>query len=315
MAKPYFIFALQVYNYSRKTIYLAWNFPLIKKRTIQMKSIKILFIFLLALSNLCAQAQRKLNHVVLDAGHGGKDPGAIGSFSQEKDIALAVTLKVRDILMKEAPQMKVSLTREGDYFIELKERHAIANKTNGDLFVSVHVNSTVGTKTRVQAGTRKVKKGKKWVTQPVYKTIVNRNTATYGTETYVLGLTRNDQKEKAIGEFGDKVADEPGLLDESDPTTAIIIAQYSQAFLSRSVNLGSKIQKQFELSGRPNRGVRQKSLEVLAGSAMPGVLIELGFINNTEEEQFMNSEEGRNTLARAIATAILDYKKEVESKK
>lgn len=280
-----------------------------------MKSINILFIFLFSFLTLNGFAQRKLNHVVLDAGHGGKDPGAIGSYSQEKDIALAVTLKVREILKREASAMKVSLTREGDYFIELKERHAIANKTNGDLFVSIHVNSTVGTKTRVQAGSRKVKKGKKWVTEPVYKTIVNRNTATSGTETYVLGLTRNDQKEKAIGEFGDKVADEPGLLDENDPTTAIIIAQYSQAFLSRSVNLGSKIQKQFELAGRPNRGVRQKSLEVLAGSAMPGVLIELGFINNTDDERFMSSEEGRTALANAIAQAILDYKKEVESKK
>ncbi|RYD98637.1 MAG: N-acetylmuramoyl-L-alanine amidase [Sphingobacteriales bacterium] len=279
-----------------------------------MKSIKLLVFVLFTCVCGSVFAQRKMNHVVLDAGHGGKDPGAIGSFSKEKDIALAVTLKVRDILKKEAPQLRTTLTRDSDFFVELKGRHAIANKANADLFLSIHINSTAGTTTRVQAGTRKVKKGKKWTTVPVYKTIHNRSTKTSGTETYVLGLTRNDQKEKAIGEFGETIAEEPGLLDENDPTTAILIAQYSQAFLSRSVTLGSKVQQNFAKAGRNNLGVKQKSLEVLAGSAMPGVLIELGFINNQEEEAYMNSEAGQQALASAIATAILDYKKEVEKK-
>lgn len=279
-----------------------------------MKSIKLLVFVLFTFVCGSVFGQRKMNHVVLDAGHGGKDPGAIGSFSKEKDIALAVTLKVRDILKKEAPQLKTTLTRDSDFFVELKGRHAIANRANADLFVSIHINSTAGTTTRVQAGTRKVKKGKKWTTVPVYKTIHNRSTATSGTETYVLGLTRNDQKEKAIGEFGETIAEEPGLLDENDPTTAILIAQYSQAFLSRSVTLGSKVQQNFAKAGRNNLGVKQKSLEVLAGSAMPGVLIELGFINNQAEEAYMNSEAGQQALASAIATAILDYKKEVEKK-
>lgn len=279
-----------------------------------MKSIKLLVFVLFTFVCGPVFAQRKMSHVVLDAGHGGKDPGAIGSFSKEKDIALAVTLKVRDILKRDVPQLKTTLTRDSDFFVELKGRHAIANKANADLFVSIHINSTAGTSTRVQAGSRRVKRGKKWVTEPVYKTIHNRATKTSGTETYVLGLTRNDQKEKAIGEFGESVAEEPGLLDESDPTTAILIAQYSQAFLSRSVMLGSKVQQNFSKAGRNNLGVKQKSLEVLAGSAMPGVLIELGFINNQEEEAFMNSEEGQTALANAIAVAIMDYKKEVEKK-
>lgn len=279
-----------------------------------MKSIKLLVLVLSTFVSAAVYGQRKMNHVVLDAGHGGKDPGAIGSFSKEKDIALAVTLKVRDILKRESPQLKTTLTRDSDFFVELKGRHAIANKANADVFVSIHINSTAGTTTRVQAGTKRVKKGKKWTTIPVYKTIHNRSTNTSGTETYVLGLTRNDQKEKAIGEYGESVAEEPGLLDESDPTTAILIAQYSQAFLSRSVTLGSKVQQNFAKAGRNNLGVKQKSLEVLAGSAMPGVLIELGFINNQEEEAYMNSEAGQQALANAIATAILDYKKEVEKK-
>ncbi|HTO16968.1 MAG TPA: N-acetylmuramoyl-L-alanine amidase [Edaphocola sp.] len=256
-----------------------------------------------------------VKHIILDAGHGGKDPGAIGSFSKEKDIALAVTLKVRDILKKQAPTLKVSLTRDSDFFIELKERHAIANKANGDLFISIHINSTAGTVTTVQSGTRKVKVGKRWITKPVYTKIRDRTTKAAGTETYVLGLTRNSQKEKAIGEYGETVSEEPGLLDENDPTTAIIISQYSQAFLDRSVNLGSKIQNNFALIGRNNLGVKQMSLEVLAGSAMPGVLVELGFINNLEEEQYMNSEEGQNALANAIAQSVLQYRNEANNKK
>ncbi|RQO30797.1 N-acetylmuramoyl-L-alanine amidase [Taibaiella sp. KBW10] len=281
----------------------------------KMKSIAALFlIFTLGISNFLF-AQKIVAKVVLDAGHGGKDPGAIGTFSKEKDIALAITLKVRDILNREVPQLKTILTRDNDFFVELKQRHEIANKANADLFVSIHVNATAGTRTRVSAGTKKVKKGRKYVQVPVYKTIVNRATSVAGTETYVLGLTRNSQKEKAIGEYSETVADEPGLLDESDPTTAIIIAQYSQAFLGRSVTLGSKVQQNFAKAGRGNFGVKQKSLEVLAGSVMPGVLIEVGFINNTDEEAYLNSAAGQMALAQSIADAIKDYKLEVEKKK
>jgi N-acetylmuramoyl-L-alanine amidase len=281
-----------------------------------MKSIARLFLILIVVG--CAQqalAQKVVSKVVLDAGHGGKDPGAIGSFSKEKDIALGITLKVRDILNREMPQLKTILTRDADFFVELKGRHEIANKANADLFISIHVNSTAGTRSRVQSGTRRVKQGRKYVTVPVYKTIVNRATSVSGTETYVLGLSRNSQKEKAIGEYSETVSDEPGLMDENDPTTAIIIAQYSQAFLGRSVTLGSKVQQNFGKLGRGNFGVKQKSLEVLAGSAMPGVLIEVGFINNAEEEAYLNSPAGQDALAKAIATAIIDYKLELERKK
>ncbi|HRP89605.1 MAG TPA: N-acetylmuramoyl-L-alanine amidase [Edaphocola sp.] len=280
-------------------------------------SIVFLIVTLIFLGlNQNAFSQKKgVNHVVIDAGHGGKDPGAIGSFSKEKDIALAVVLKVRDILKKEAPSLKVTLTRDSDFFVELKGRHAIANTAGGDLFVSVHINSTAGTSYTVQSGTRRVKVGRKYVTKPVYKTVRDRSTKTSGTETYVLGLSRNDQKEKAIENFEETVTEEPGLLDEKDPATAIIIAQYSQAFLDRSVSIGSKIQNNFAGIGRNNLGVKQKSLEVLAGSAMPGVLVEIGFINNEEEERYMNSESGQNALANAIAQGIIQYRNEANNKK
>lgn len=283
-----------------------------------MNKFKIFFAFFIAIITSFSStinAQKQLKKVVIDAGHGGKDPGAIGTISKEKDIALSVALLVRDMMKQQLPSVTTLMTRDSDFFVELKQRHAIANNANADLFISIHINSTAGTTTRVQSGTRTVGKGRSAKRVPVYKTIHNRATNTSGTETYVLGLTRTGQKEKAIGEFGDKITDEPGMLDESDPTTQIIISQYSQAFLDRSVTMASKIQKGFGNAGRNSLGVKQKSLEVLAGSAMPGVLIELGFINNASEEEYMNSREGQVALAQAIVTAIKEYKLETERKR
>jgi N-acetylmuramoyl-L-alanine amidase len=127
-----------------------------------------------------------------------------------------------------------------------------------------------------------------------------------------MGLHRAGQQKGAIGEYGDNVSDEPGLLNENDPQTAIIVAQYAQAFLGKSVILASKIQEQFTVSGREDLGVKQMGLEVLAGSAMPGVLVEIGFITNVEEEAFLNSEKGQYDVAVAIYRAIKGYKDDVE---
>jgi N-acetylmuramoyl-L-alanine amidase len=257
-------------------------------------------------------AQNKVNRIVLDAGHGGKDPGAIGAISNEKTITLAVVLRLGKIISDSLPSVKTIYTRTTDVYPSLKERHEIANQANGDLLISVHVNSTAPRKETIRTGTRSVGKGKKKRQVPVYKTIYHRETSTSGTETYVLGLHRNSQKEKAIGEFGESIMDEPGLLDESDPTTAIIIGQYSQSFLSRSVSLAGKIQQNFAAQGRADLGVKQKGLEVLAGSAMPGVLVEIGFINNPAEERYLNSEAGINEVAMALFKAIKAYKMERE---
>ena len=146
----------------------------------------------------------------------------------------------------------------------------------------------------------------------MYRTVRHRETKANGTETFVLGLHRNSQKEDAIGEYGETITQEPGLLNENDPQTQIIIAQYAQAFLSRSVSLGSKIQQEFANQGRRDMGVKQMGLEVLAGSAMPGVLVECGFINNPDEEAYMNSEAGQQEIALAIYRGIKAYKMEAE---
>lgn len=259
-----------------------------------------------------AQSGKTFNTIVLDAGHGGKDPGARGQFSNEKDITLAVVLKLGKILRDSIPQLKVVYTRNTDVFIDLKERGPIGNRASGDFFLSVHVNSTAGRRERIQTGTRTVGKGKRKRKVPVYKTIIHRETATSGTETYVLGLTRTDEKERAIGEYGENVEEEPGLLDKNDPMTAVLIAQYSQAFLGRSVNFAGKVQSNYANIGRNDLGVKQKSLQVLANSTMPGVLTEIGFINNPEEEAYLNTEAGQQQIAMCLYRAIKGYKNDVE---
>jgi len=262
-----------------------------------------------------AQSGKSLKTIVLDAGHGGKDPGARGKFSNEKDITLAVVLKLGRLLRDSMPQLKVVYTRNTDVFIDLKERGPIGNRASGDFFLSVHVNSTAGRRERIQTGTRTVGKGRRKRKVPVYKTIIHRETATSGTETYVLGLTRNSEKERAIGEYGENVAEEPGLLDKNDPMTAVLIAQYSQAFLGRSVNFAGKVQANYASNGRNNLGVKQMSLQVLANSTMPGVLTEIGFINNPDEEEYLNTQEGQQNIAMCLYKAIQAYKYDIEKGK
>lgn len=270
-------------------------------------------LLLLTFSPLLLSANgKKISKIVLDAGHGGKDIGARGQYSMEKDLTLAVVKRLGRMIADSMQTVQVIYTRTTDDYPTLPERHEIANRGNADVFISVHVNSTKDRVERVFDGYRTVKKGRKKMKQPVYRIIRHHETNANGCETYVLGLHRNSQKENAIGEYGESVMDEPGLLNENDPQTAIIIAQYSQAFLSRSVSLGTKIQEQFGYQQRTDLGVKQKGLEVLAGSAMPGVLVEIGFINNPEEEEYLNSERGQYEVALAIYRGIKAYKTEVE---
>ncbi len=233
-----------------------------------------------------SQSKNQVETIVLDAGHGGKDSGAVGRYSYEKDINLQVVLRLGNILKAKFPNKRILYTRRDDSYPKLKERHAMANRANGDLFISVHVNSSS-----------------------------SKSTSRRGTESYVLGLHRNDQKEDAIVEYKDMIVDENAMLDPTSPLTSIIIAQYSQAYLTRSINLASYIEAQFVSQGRRSEGVKQKGLEVLAGSAMPGVLVEIGFINNPEDESYLNTEYGRNQAASAIAKGIEQYMGDLNNNK
>jgi N-acetylmuramoyl-L-alanine amidase len=277
-----------------------------------MRTLGILIMMLVSLPTLLHAKGKKVTKIVLDAGHGGKDFGARGAIANEKDITLAVALKLGKLLKDSMHNMDVIYTRTEDVYPSLVERHEIANKSNSDLFISIHVNSTPYTYTKTLQGYRTVKKKGKTVKQPIYKSVRHHVTKRSGVETYVMGLHRSGQQKDAIGEYGDNVSDEPGLLNENDPQTAIIVAQYAQAFLGKSVILASKVQEQFTAAGRNDLGVKQMGLEVLAGSAMPGVLIEIGFITNIEEEAYLSSEEGQYKVAATIYKAIKAYKYDVE---
>jgi len=270
----------------------------------------ILILLVTGIPYILSAKGKTITKIVIDAGHGGSDIGAQGAFSREKDITLAVTLKLGKILSDSMKGVQVIYTRTTDTYPSLVERHEVANQAKADLFVAIHVNSTPFTYTRSLQGYRMVKRHHKMVRQPIYHSIRHHETKRSGVETYVLALHRNSQKEKSIGENSETT--ETGLLDMSDPQTAIILAQYSQAFQSKSLSLSSKIQEEFALEGRPDLGVKQLPLEVLAGSAMPGVLVEVGFITNTEEETYLNSEKGQQEVAMAIYKGIRDYKADVE---
>jgi N-acetylmuramoyl-L-alanine amidase len=280
-----------------------------------MRNILFLFVLLSAIIHtpiLIYGKGKTISKIVLDAGHGGKDIGAQGAFSAEKDITLAITLKLGKLLQDSMKSVQVIYTRTTDSYPSLQDRHEIANRANADLFVCVHVNSTPFTKTRVLEGYRTVKRHHKTVKQPIYRYIQHHTTTRSGIETYVLGLGRVGQQNEAIGEYSENVTNDLGLLNPDDPQTAIIISQYSQAFLNKSVSLASKIQEQFALQGRPDLGVKQMRLEVLAGSAMPGVLVETGFITNSVEEAYLNSEKGQQEVAMAIYKGIKAYKADAE---
>lgn len=223
--------------------------------------------------------------VVLDAGHGAKDYGAIKNNFVEKNIALAVSLKVGKLLNKQ-PKVDVVYTRSTDVFIELVERANIANHAKADLFVSIHCNS-------------------------------NDNSEASGTETYVMGLTKlksNLQVAKKENEVITLEADyklKYAGYDPKSPESLIGITLIQEENLNQSMAVASVIQDKFKTQlDRKSRGVKQAPFMVLHKTAMPAVLVEMGFISNKNEGAYLNSEEGQNEIAKAIADAIMNYKKE-----
>jgi N-acetylmuramoyl-L-alanine amidase len=243
-------------------------------------------------TNESMAARKKVRKIVIDAGHGGKDPGCHGAYSYEKDITLAISKRVEKLIKDTYKDVKVVQTRDYDFYPPSNEstqtesliyRTAVANNEKADLFISIHINSTP-----------------------------KRNSSVKGTLVLVCGESRVDEKNEAITENANNFQENENLLNPNDPTTAILIAQYSQAFLTQSIVLGSKINDEFVMQGRVSEGVRQQSLQVLASSAMPGVLVEIGYLNNTEEEDYLNSEKGQNEVALAIFNGIKFYKEESE---
>ncbi len=251
------------------------------------KFFKITVLILFSLMYRPVFAQNKTDGVrliVIDAGHGGKDPGAIGKISKEKDITLAISLKLGEYIKKNLPKVKVLYTREDDTYIKLHERSAIANDNNADLFISIHVNASK----------------KKSVT---------------GTSTFVMGLHKSDKqldvvkRENSVILIEDDYKVKYDGFDPNSPETNIIFSLYQNAYLDKSIQFAELVQEEFaEKAKRTNRDVRQAGLVVLWNCSMPGVLIETGFITNPTEENFLNSEKGQEIIASAIYRAIKKYK-------
>lgn len=233
----------------------------------------------------------KIGKVVIDAGHGGHDPGTIGySKTKEKSVALAVALKTGAYIEKYFPDVEVIYTRTKDEFVELHERAAIANKAGADLFISIHCNAF-------------------------------SSSAVHGTEVYVLGLHKTEEnlavakRENSVILMEDNYNQEYDGFDPNSPEGHILFSLFQSAFLEQSVNFAEKVDHQFkDRVSRNSRGVKQAGFMVLYKSAMPATLIELGFISNKNEESFLTTEQGQAYMASAIYRAFKDYKLEMEKR-
>jgi N-acetylmuramoyl-L-alanine amidase len=232
-----------------------------------------------------AQTNPTFNTVVIDPGHGGKDPGAVGRIAKEKDIVLGVALKLGNYIEKYLPDVKVVYTRKKDVFVPLDERAKLANEHEADLFISIHAN---------YIGTPKI----------------------YGAETFVLGLHRSEEnlevakKENSVIVLEEDFTTKYEGFDPNVSESYIIFELYQFAYLDQSIQFASLVQDQFKTRvGRKDRGVKQAGFLVLRNTAMPGVLVELGFLSNRNEERYISSAEGQTYLASAIFRSVRDYKK------
>ncbi len=276
----------------------------------------------------------KIRTIIVDAGHGfrcenGCRHGAFGTETSEDEVTYAVAKKVVEEIKKEMPDVRVLESRPTPNFVENRARAEFANNNKGDLFVSIHCNFAPRLREVRREGSRKEtyfvytgkgkkkKKIKKTRTVPVYKTYYHPNPAN-GTETYVFAAHKTDDKEEIIMENGDVFQNEKDdstiVTDINDPIVKQRVALWTKQFFSSSVKLASITEEEFVNIGRFSRGVkqRQKGIWVLQATAMPSILIELGFLSYRPEEEFLMSNDGQQTMAEGITRSIKRYKDLVE---
>ena len=229
----------------------------------------------------------KIKTVVIDAGHGGKDPGCHGGYAHEKDVCLSMALTLGKLIKEKYPAITVKYTRETDVFVELIERANIANKANADLFICIHAN----------AG----------------------SSAAFGTETYVLGLHRTESQQKVMERENSIISleeDKGAKYKAFDltPDAMIAIQLQQNVNLNNAIKFASFLQSEFKSIGRYDRGVKQAGFLVLYKTAMPSVLIETGFLTNPNEEAFIGNAAGQEKMSNAMLKAFVKYKNTYEGK-
>ncbi len=261
-----------------------------------MKRLLAFFIVLVCI-NGAVFCQKKsagqVKTIVIDAGHGGNKPGAIGKKSKEKMLTLQMALKLGKLIEENCPDVKIIYTRTSDVDVALAERARLANKSKADLFLSIHCNS--------------------WT-----------NSTPTGVETYVMGLSQGKANMEVAKKENADILLEEGYKDNSDyqgfdpnsPESYVMFAMYQNAYLDKSLDFAGMIQDRYKSNIKTiNRGVKQAEIFVLYKTAMPAVLTEVGFISNPEEEQYMISDEGQATIVVSIFEAFLNYKSAVEGTK
>jgi N-acetylmuramoyl-L-alanine amidase len=264
-----------------------------KHHTFNIYKVILFFLFIVVSTislSISGINNEKYRVIVIDAGHGGKDPGAHGSMSREKDITLAIALKTGEYIQQNIKNVTVIYTRKDDSTVELRDRPRIANKANADLFISIHAN---------WADSKNVR----------------------GAETYIMGHAKDQanlevaMNENAVMLLEDDYSTKYEGFDPKSSESYIMFSLTQKVFQEQSTDLATKIQKEFrERVNRNDRDVKQAGFWVLYNTKMPSVLVETGFITNPNEERYLNSKEGQDYLASSIFRACRDYLNEIDSR-
>ncbi len=250
-------------------------------------SFLLLIVMLCAYKPLDQTALHKIKTITIDAGHGGKDVGASYGGAHEKDVTLALALKLGKELKVLMPDVNIVYTRNKDEFIELHERAGIANRKNADLFVSLHCNA-------------------------------NKKIEVHGTETFSMGLHKSEgnldvaRRENSVILLENDYQEQYEGFDPNSPEAHIYFSFLQNAYLEQSLKIAAKVEQNFTKVKRTSRGVKQAGFMVLWKCKMPSILIETGFISNTKERGYLTSEKGQTEMAAAIAQAVKHYKTSVE---
>ncbi len=304
----------------------------------------IVMSFSLAQNIAIAQTQKLLQTIVVDAGHGGTDPGASGQYegslkTLEKDVTLGISLKLVAELRKRLPDVKTVPTRTTDIYQSPREKANIANQAKGDLFICIHADSRALKTGKRQVGTQNVKKyktsytgsGKKrkkvttsyYVEEPIYQ-YYKMPYDTKGTSVYLFAAHKTSDKLKAISNAEEDIiinTDAPGeegnIVDFSTPAGQMIAQVYAKRFQEKSNLIATFVNDEVEKTGREALGVNQRTtgIWVLQATNMPAILVETGHINNYEDERYLASEKGQQEIAVAIAKAVIKYKDQFENNK